>query len=856
MSNTPPNDLEPTAGLDDGEEAAVSALSVGIGTEIGPYRIVGKLGAGGMGTVFAAEQTHPLTRRVAIKVIHVGMDTERLLRRFDAERRILAMLDHPNVSTMLDAGATPQGRPYFVMDHVDGIDILTYCRQRTLTVRQRIVLFLQVLAGIEHAHQKGIIHRDLKPSNVLVQEREGQPVARIIDFGIAKSLTGDTGELTELTAAGEQFGTSAYMSPEQASLASDQLDVRTDIFSLGVILYELLVGASPFDDARLAEDRLRELTSREARKPVQSLRRAPDTLDGLAQERSTSRSVLLRTVTGDVASVLLKALENERARRYRTVSEFGDDLKRYLDGFPVIAKPRRFGYVASRFAQRHKVFIGAAAVVLALLITTTLAAVAGFFQARESAEEARLIAAFQARQLSGIDPAVMGRTLKADLLAELAAAGERAGASPEEIGERVTTVQELLAGANFTNIGLDVLDKNIMQGAAAIIEADFADQPLVQARLRLTLAEAMKSLGLTEAARTQAVASLATRRTLLGPDDRDTLDAQFQTASLAQQLGESTEAEAIARDGVARAERHLGSGDVVTIALYNALGHALEGQARHEEALAVFQTEYDLARTHFGPDDANAILAEGNIGFVLNSMGRFDEAEAYLLRTLVRLRKRYGNEYGPTMNAINNLGFSHWARGNYEAAEPYYREVAALRTRLYGDDHPDSLASIGAMGAILRALDRPEEAVTFYRRALDGSRASLGNAHPYTLRAVHNMAIIQRVRGELDESLALATEALEGRTEALGADHYLTAVSLSSYGETLRDLQRFDEAETALTDAYEQLSSSSGGATYVVRPVRGLVKLYENRQAAEPGEDVSAELERWRGRLAELTGEA
>lgn len=343
------------------------------GEHIGRYRLEERIGEGGCGVVYLAEQTEPVKRQVALKIIRLGMDSERVVERFEMERQSLALMDHPNIARVLDGGATETGRPYFVMEWVRGARITEYCDSKRFSVRQRIDLFIDVCKGIQHAHQKGVIHRDIKPSNVLVSDEDGRPVPKVIDFGIAKAITNTRRAHTEVTSIDHLIGTPAYMSPEQADRKERDIDTRCDVYSLGVLLYELMVGRTPIDSAELAEAGVTELQSilieRERPSALAALRSSsPELIDQTALHRNTSADKLFAVLRGDLNSIIQKAIELDRTRRYETVNGFILDLQRYTANEPVLARPPSRAYLLRKFVQRNRLGVGAAAGILLSLI--------------------------------------------------------------------------------------------------------------------------------------------------------------------------------------------------------------------------------------------------------------------------------------------------------------------------------------------------------------------------------------------------------------------------------------------------------------------------------------------------------
>ena len=346
------------------------------GTVIGPYKLLQQIGEGGMGTVFMAEQTQPVQRKVALKVIKPGMDSRQVIARFEAERQALAMMDHVNIARVLDAGATEAGRPYFVMELVHGVPITKYCDDNHLTPRERLELFVPVCQAIQHAHQKGIIHRDIKPSNVMVTLYDGKPVPKVIDFGVAKATEQKLTERTLFTQYGTMVGTLEYMSPEQAEMSALGVDTRSDIYSLGVLLYELLTGSTPLTHKRMKEaayaEILRMIKEEEPPKPSTRLSDSGEALASISAQRHTEPAKLTKLVRGELDWIVMKTLEKDRNRRYETANGFAADVQRYLNDEPVQACPPSAWYRFRKFARRNKRALAMVAVAaVAVLIAAT-----------------------------------------------------------------------------------------------------------------------------------------------------------------------------------------------------------------------------------------------------------------------------------------------------------------------------------------------------------------------------------------------------------------------------------------------------------------------------------------------------
>src|SRR5512136_1792857 len=455
---------------------------------VGPYHLLQKIGEGGMGEVWVAEQHKPIHRRVALKLIKAGMDTRQVIARFESERQALAMMDHPAIAKVFDAGETAQGHPYFVMEYVQGIPITAYCDKNRLTTKERLELFRLICEGVQHAHQKAIIHRDLKPSNILVVIQDGVAVPKIIDFGVAKATAQTLTERTMYTELGVLIGTPEYMSPEQAEMTGLNVDTRTDVYSLGAILYELLVGALPFDPKELRragfDEIRRKIREEDPPKPSTKLSTMGEASATQARNRRTERVALIRQIRGDLDWITMKALEKDRTRRYGSPSDLAADIERYLHHQPIVARPPSTAYKARKFVRRHRFGVGVAGSVAMLLIAFSV------------------LTALQAARI----------------------ARERDRANREAEASR--QVSEFLTGLFKVSDpsearGNSVTAREILDKGADKIERELRGQPLVQGKLMSTMGLVYESLGLYSPAQALLEKALDIRKRTLGPDHPD-----------------------------------------------------------------------------------------------------------------------------------------------------------------------------------------------------------------------------------------------------------------------------------------------------------------------------------------------
>ncbi|MCL4838940.1 MAG: serine/threonine-protein kinase [Thermoanaerobaculia bacterium] len=835
------------AGLAEGD-ASRSRSAAGEGERLGPYRLLELLGEGGFGSVYLAEQSEPVERRVALKLLKPGMDSRQVLARFEQERQALALMDHPGIAKVFDAGTTSTGRPFFVMEWVQGEPITAFCDRRRLPIRARLELFAQLCAAVQHAHSKGVIHRDLKPSNVLVSEVDGQPLAKVIDFGIAKATAGQLAERTLLTEHFQMIGTPEYMSPEQAGGSLD-IDTRTDVYALGVLLYELLTGALPFDAKSLRAaaygEMARIIREVDPPKPSTRLGRAAETLSTVAASRATEPARLSSALRGDLDWIVMKALEKERARRYETASGLAQDVRRHLAGEVVLAAPPSTAYRVRKFVRRHRLPVAAASAVAVALVLGLAGTAWQAKVASERADELRQVSAFQEAMLAQVDPTTAGVRLTEDVTRRLAAALEKAKVPEGERIAQVDSFRQSWARVNATDAATALIDVAILRPAVAAIEAQFEDQPAVAAQLRQALADRYRKLGLLDAALPLQESALATRRRVLGEDHPDTLTSIDSLGLLLQDRGQLAEAEPFTREALAKRRRALGEEHPDTLLSLGNMGVLLQAQGQLDEAerytrealekhrrvlgdehpstlismgnLAVqLRLQGKLAeaeplarealekrRRALGEEHPETLLSLNNLSVLLRGQGKSAEAEPFQREALEKYRRALGEEHPRTLNAIGNMAVQLFEQGKLAEAEPFYREALEKRRRVQGEDHPATLAALNNMGFFLDSQGRLAEAEPFYREALEKSRRVLGEEHPNTLAFLSNVGVLLRLQGRFAEAEPYTVEALATTRRALGEEHPDTLLCLNNMG-VLREAQgRFAEAATHFREALE-----------------------------------------------------
>ncbi|MHC5008515.1 MAG: tetratricopeptide repeat protein, partial [Planctomycetota bacterium] len=763
---------------DETDLTSIPDMEDGAPERIGPYRLREKIGEGGMGEVYLAEQEIPIRRRVALKLIKAGMDTKQVIARFESERQALALMDHVSIARVFDADSTPEGRLYFAMEYVKGEPITRYCDRYRLATRERLELFMQVCDGVQHAHQKGIIHRDIKASNVLVTVEEDEPVPKIIDFGVAKATGQRLTEQTVYTQLGVLIGTPEYMSPEQAEMTGQEVDTRTDVYSLGVLLYELLIGVLPFppEDFRKSgfDEFRRRIREDDPSRP--STRVSMLGVKGMTSLSTTHRAgipALRRQLKGDLDWITMKALEKDRTRRYGSPNELAADIGRHLRHQPVEAGPPSTLYRVGKFVRRHKVGVAASGVVLLALLVGMAGMAFGLLRAQRAEGQARQEAVTAERVI--------------ELLVGLFDVSD-----PSEARGNTITARE-------------ILDR-----AAETLEGELNEQPLVRAALMSAVGRVYQNLGLNSEAKLLFEESLATRRRRLGDDHPDTLASITDMANHYLDAGQLDQGEPYCREALDRARRVLGDHHPETLIAVNSMGSFFHAQGKLEEAEAYYREALEGRRLALGSDHQDTLVSLNNMGFLLQDLGRLDEAEAFYREALQGYRRVLGDDHPETLTALGNLGLVNQDMGDLEEAERCAREALEGQRRVLGNDHSKTLVSISNMGSLLQTKGQLEEAERFKREAVEGLRRTLGNDHFSTLIAINNLGFLLKTQGKLEEARPFFHEALEGFRRELGDEHRQTLNAMANLGDLQTDLGRYDEAEERLATAAEAAPRALG----------------------------------------------
>ena len=711
------------------------------GARIGRYKLLEKIGEGGCGVVYMAEQEEPIRRRVAFKVIKLGMDTKQVIARFESERQALALMDHPNIAKVLDAGATDTGRPYFVMELVRGTKITDYCDQNNLSTEERLNLFVQICHAIQHAHQKGIIHRDIKPSNILVTLHDGVPVPKVIDFGIAKATGQRLTDKTLFTAFQQFIGTPAYMSPEQAEMSGLDIDARSDIYALGVLLYELLTGQTPFEQKALVAaglDEMRRIIREQ--QPVRPSTRlstlAASERTTVARRRGADPPQLIHRLRGDLDWIVMKALEKDRSRRYEAANGLADDVLRHLNSEPIAARPPNRFYRLQKLVRRNKLVFTAVTLIAVVLAVATgvsvwqaVRATRAETLAKQRLAESEAISQFLTEVFQSPDPARDGRTI---------------------------TVAETL------------------RAAARKLETDLASQPARRAKIEATLGVTYHALGLYD----QAIALQEKVRdyylAAFGLDHTNTLAAMSALAGSYGMVGRDDEAFKLRERVLALRRKLLGPEHPYTLSAMQGLAESHDNAGRQDEALMLRKQVLALSRKVKGPEDLDTLWAMYDLAKSYNDLGRWDESLKVSEEELALDRKVIGPEHPNTLWAMFNLTFSYNKMGRRDEAIKLQEELLALERKVLGPEHHHTIFAMRNLADFYSNAGRRDEAIKLKEEVVALRRKVNGLESTYTLWDMGELAGLYDNAGRRFEALKLREEVLTLRRKVSGPEHLNT----------------------------------------------------------------------------------
>jgi serine/threonine protein kinase/Tfp pilus assembly protein PilF len=728
------------------------------GTAIGRYKCLQKVGEGAMGVVFMAEQVEPVRRRVALKIIKPGMDSEQVLARFEAERQALALMNHDHIARVFDAGTTDGGRPYFVMELVKGVPITNYCNDNHLTVPQRLELFIAVCHAVQHAHQKGVIHRDLKPSNVLVTLEDERAVPKIIDFGLAKATHHPLTERTMFTTFGAILGTLEYMSPEQADMNALDIDTRTDVYALGVLLYELLTGTTPLAHARLRErgysEVVRLIREVEPSRPSTQLSQWGKRLEFISAQRNSDPAALRKLVRGDLDWITMKALDKNRARRYQTANELAADVERYLKHEPIAARPPSIRYQLQKFFRRNRAAVLAVGMFVLLLLVSVVVSTWLAIRAIAAETEAKTAAAQAKADKERAEAAEKKAQEKAN-----------EAQTSEAIAKAVNDFlrQDVLAQANPLNQAEnqkpdpDLALRTVLDRAAAKIPGRFPDQPLVEAGIRKTIGETYLELGLYNKAEQHLEAAVELYRKHRGETHPDTIDALSKLGATYWQLDKHAADEEIRKKLLVYYRRELGEHHRQTLGTLNDLGVSYQEQKKYDLAEPTLLEAYEGRRKYLGEEDPDTLNSLNCLGyFYFYGVQRYDQAEPYYVKALALRRKKLPENHPHLQHSVHSLAMLYSALGRYEDAEPLYQEALAIARKSFGEEGTETLFAMWDYGKFLAERGRFAEAEPMLRKALEASRRSPGETSGMGRGALRELAVCLLLKGDKEEALTLA----------------------------------------------------------------------------------------------------
>jgi eukaryotic-like serine/threonine-protein kinase len=755
-----------------------------IGKRIGGYQILRVVGEGGMGRVFEAEQEHP-RRAVALKLLKPGLPSAELLRRFERESQALGRLQHPGIAQIYEAGVADTGcvadagfglQPYFAMEFVHGMPLGEYAESHRLTARQRLEIMAKICDAVEHAHQRGIIHRDLKPGNILVDEA-GQP--KILDFGVARVTDSDV-QATRQTDVGQLIGTLAYMSPEQVTADPLELDTRSDVYALGVILYEVLANRLPYE------------LSHQLLEAVRAIREADP----------TRLSLISRAYRGDVETIVAKALEKDKGRRYCSAAALATDIRRYLVDEPIMARPASTSYQLRKFARRHRALMTAIATVFLVLVAGVVVSTTEALRARRAEQTAQAVNEF----------------LQNDLLAQASASTQAApGTKPDR----------------------DLKVRTALDRAASKIAGKFAKQPLVEASIRQTIGVTYKDLGLYSEGQQQMERAVALRRRLQGEENSETLVAMNELARLYMVAGRSKEAEQLLRKILQLRRRLSGEESPGTSEVMADLATVYTNEGKYAEAEPLYVKVMDIKHRTAGDENPDTLTTINNLGILYRREGKYQQAEALYRKVFEISRRVLGEEHPNTLISMNTLGLVYTYEHRFLEAEDLLIKTLEARRRILGPEHPSTLLTMNNLALVYMNEGKDSDAEALLTVTLSIRRRVSGPEHPDTLLAIDNLAQLYMDEGKYAQAEALLTGAPEISARVSGKDHHQTLVLKEELARVWNHAGKHSQAAELLTAVLESRRRVAGNDDgYTLRAAYFLARVRLEQQEYRSAEII------------------
>ena len=827
------SNLEPTADMASNE--------CGVNSSIGPYKLLQEIGEGGMGTVFMAEQEKPVRRRVALKIIKPGMDSKQVVARFEAERQALAMMDHPNIANVLDAGTTRNGRPFFVMELIKGMPITKYCDEKKMAVPQRLQLFKSVANAIQHAHQKGIIHRDLKPSNILVAEYDDKAVPKIIDFGLAKALDQRLTDKTVFTQYGQIVGTLEYMSPEQSKMNQLDVDTRTDIYSLGVLLYELLTGVTPFDKQRLRSAALDQVLKiiREEETPKPSLRLGSVVSSAeIASNRSIALNRLSTLVSGELDWITMKALEKDRSRRYETANGLAQDVERYLAGEPVTAAPPSTSYRIKKFIRRNRTSVIAASLITMAVFLGLIGTSSGMVwalsqksraekaeaaqrvakaEAEDRANEAEQVSDYQAKIFEKLDTEKTGEMLMHNLRGSFANTINSMGIPDDEYNQRLNEFSQQLSLVDTSRVVAFVLYQRVLKPAYDEMEPRFKNQPKVANKLRQEFAKIYNQIGNREEALQVQVKCLDFCEHEYGPDDPRTIAARALMGEIYRLKGEFELAEESLMLAIKTSKRFGKTNEEMLktrAECLRVLARLRLSEAKYQAALQLSKEALDIYQNDLG-SEPGVYVTKFEILNLLAALDR-DEEAVKLGRELIPICKKldFDEDHPVTLNVKALIAKSLLETRNWRAAEPILIEVLEKqRQKQFGNYLSNTITAENTYIRYLSMANRMEEAIQLAEENVEKAQFIHGQSSVRAFNAMNQLALLYDKVGDSEKAELCFRKVVEYFSKYVGVKSLDNIIAKANLASCLRKLKRFNESKNLFQECINHWGETQGPQT-------------------------------------------